>query len=53
MVVFAAPGDEGGLGSLEFGFQARKGPAMGAEFDEAVQQLRFFGVHATRVRAES
>ena len=42
-LVFAAPGNEGGLGDVEFGHQARISPAAGAQFYEALDGL--FVVH--------
>jgi hypothetical protein len=40
-LMFATPGDEGGLGDVEVGHEARIGPALGAEFDETIYGLLF------------
>lgn len=43
-LVFATPSDEGRFGDVEFGTEARIGPAAGAQFDEALDGL--FVVHS-------
>ena len=38
-LVFAAPGNESGLGDVEFGHQPCIGPAAGAQFDKALDGI--------------
>ena len=47
-LVFAAPSDERGLGGVEFGHEARVGPATGAQFNEALDG--FLVVHSVLSR---
>ena len=42
VVVAAAPGDEGGFGDADLFGDAGVGPALSAEFDEAVNEFRRF-----------
>jgi len=38
-LVFAAPRDKGGLGHIQFGYEARITPALSAQFDETLNGI--------------
>jgi len=57
-LVFPAPGNERGLGDIEFGHEARVAPALGAQFDEALdgfvvvhsRSFPLIPIHSERIR---